>query len=60
MRIGMIGAGFVSQNVAKLAVAQGHEVMLSNSRDPKTLFSVGAILGCRTHRHGRQQLLPAA
>lgn len=48
MRIGMIGAGFVSQNVARLALAKGHEVMISNSRDPKTLFSVGAALGCRT------------
>ncbi|NDW04168.1 NADPH-dependent F420 reductase [Jiella pacifica] len=48
MRIGMIGAGFVSQKVAKLAVAKGHEVMISNSRDPRTLFSVGAILGVKT------------
>ncbi|ORE96912.1 NAD(P)-binding domain-containing protein [Aurantimonas sp. 22II-16-19i] len=48
MRIGMIGAGFVSQNLAALAIARGHEVMLSNSRDPKTLFSAGATLGCRT------------
>ena len=48
MRIGMIGAGFVSQNVAKLAIARGHEVMVSNSREPKTLFSVGAALGSRT------------
>ena len=47
MRIGMIGAGFVSQNVAKLAIAQGHEVMVSNSRGPETLFSVGATLGCK-------------
>ena len=48
MRIGMIGAGFVSQNVAKLAIARGHEVMVSNSRSPRTLFSVGQALGCRT------------
>ncbi|MCE7027264.1 NADPH-dependent F420 reductase [Jiella avicenniae] len=48
MRIGMIGAGFVSQNVAKLAIDRGHEVMMSNSRGPETLFSVAAALGCRT------------
>lgn len=48
MRIGMIGAGFVAQNVAKLAMAAGHEVMVSNSRGPETLFSVGAALGCQT------------
>ncbi|WP_417309776.1 NADPH-dependent F420 reductase [Devosia sp.] len=47
MRIGIIGAGFVGQNVAKLAIAQGHEVMLSNSRSPKTLFSVAAALGSK-------------
>ena len=33
MRIGMIGAGFVSQNVAKLAVAQGHDHGLGDHDD---------------------------
>lgn len=47
MRIGMIGAGFVSQNVAKLAIAEGHEVMVSNSRGAETLFSVAMALGCQ-------------
>ncbi|MCB8839510.1 NADPH-dependent F420 reductase [Aurantimonas sp. VKM B-3413] len=48
MKIAMIGAGFVSQAVARLAIAHGHEVMVSNSREPKTLFSLGYGLGCRT------------
>lgn len=39
MKIGIIGAGFVGRAVAKVAVALGHQVMISNSRGPQTLFS---------------------
>ena len=39
MKIGSIGAGFIGRAVAKLAVAHGHQVMLSNSRNPRTLTS---------------------
>ncbi len=46
MKIGIIGAGFVGQAIAKLAAANGHEVMISNSRGPDTLFSVRGALGC--------------
>ncbi|MEX6508903.1 NADPH-dependent F420 reductase [Jiella sp. M17.18] len=46
MKIGMIGAGFVSQGVAQLAIGKGHTVMLSNSRGPETLFSAAKALGC--------------
>jgi predicted dinucleotide-binding enzyme len=50
MKIGMIGAGFVARAVAQLAATSGHQVMLSNSRGPKTLSSVaagirGALIG---------------
>lgn len=45
MKIGMIGAGFVGRAVGKLAVQAGHEVMLSNSRGPQTLFSTGYGVG---------------
>lgn len=38
MKIGIIGAGFVGRSIAKLALAAGHDVMLSNSRGPR-LFS---------------------
>jgi len=37
MRIGIIGAGFSGRAPARLAVQHGHEVMLSNGRDPATL-----------------------
>ncbi len=40
MKIGIIGAGFMGRNIAHLALAAGHEVMLSNARGPKSLSSV--------------------
>ena len=46
MKIGIIGAGFVGRAVAKLAIKAGHQVMLSNSRGPQTLFSLRPMLGC--------------
>ncbi|WP_242140461.1 NAD(P)-binding domain-containing protein [Sphingomonas sp. TREG-RG-20F-R18-01] len=39
MKIGSVGAGFIGRAVAKLAVEHGHQVMLSNSRGPRTLTS---------------------
>jgi hypothetical protein len=49
MKIGMIGAGFIARAVAQQVLAAGHEVMLSNSRGPKTLTSVAAgIRGTQT------------
>jgi predicted dinucleotide-binding enzyme len=47
MKIGIIGAGYIGRAVARLAVAHGHEVMVSNSRDPKTLGSTAASVKCR-------------
>ncbi|WP_115720246.1 NADPH-dependent F420 reductase [Gallaecimonas mangrovi] len=43
MKLGIIGAGFIGQNVAKLALAAGHQVMVANSRGPQTLFSFKAM-----------------
>ena len=47
MKIGIIGAGFIGRAVARLAVARGHAVMLSNSRGPKTLTSTIISVGCQ-------------
>ena len=47
MRIGIIGAGFIGRAVARLAVKHGHEVMISNSRHPKTLGSAMISLRCQ-------------
>ncbi|MDR6449133.1 putative dinucleotide-binding enzyme [Paraburkholderia terricola] len=46
MKIGFLGAGFMSRALATLAQQNGHEVMLSNSRDPRTLISTAAATGC--------------
>jgi len=43
--IGLIGSGHIGSAVARLAVAQGHEVVLSNSRGPETLADLVAELG---------------
>lgn len=48
MRIGIVGAGFIGRAVAQIALAAGHEVLLSNSRGPQTMSSVLAgITGCQ-------------
>ncbi len=47
MRIGIIGAGFIGRAVAGAAVKAGHEVMVSNSRSPGTLFSLTGTIGCK-------------
>lgn len=46
MNIGIIGAGFIGRGVAELAVKAGYKVMLSNSRDPDTIFSTLYALKC--------------
>ncbi len=47
MKIGIIGAGYVGRALAAMAVKQGHDAMISNSRGPHTLFSDAAVLGCK-------------
>lgn len=46
MKIGILGAGFIGRAMAALAKQSGHDVMISNSRDPSTLMSTAAALGC--------------
>jgi predicted dinucleotide-binding enzyme len=43
--VGIIGAGQIGSQVARLAVANGHHVVISNSRGPGTLASLVAELG---------------
>ncbi|MEU0913934.1 NADPH-dependent F420 reductase [Streptomyces althioticus] len=45
MRIGMLGAGTVAQALARHALRQGHEVVLSNSRGPASLTPLVRELG---------------
>jgi predicted dinucleotide-binding enzyme len=43
--IGFIGAGHIGSQLARLAVANGYAVVLSNSRGPETLSGLVAELG---------------
>jgi hypothetical protein len=43
--IGFIGAGHIGSQLARLAVARGYSVVLSNSRGPETLSALVAELG---------------
>ena len=45
--IGLIGAGHIGSQVARLAVANGHDVVISNSRGPDTLRELVQELGPR-------------
>jgi predicted dinucleotide-binding enzyme len=45
--IGLIGSGNIGSTVARLAVAAGHDVVLSNSRGPETLQELVDELGPR-------------
>jgi 8-hydroxy-5-deazaflavin:NADPH oxidoreductase len=47
MRIGVIGAGRIGGNAARLFAAAGHEVMLSFSRDPGRLRADAEAIGER-------------
>ncbi|HTL42810.1 MAG TPA: NADPH-dependent F420 reductase [Vicinamibacterales bacterium] len=43
--IGLIGAGHIGSQVARLAVAHGYDVVISNSRGPETLAPLVSELG---------------
>ena len=43
--IGLIGAGHIGSQVARLAIAHGYNVVISNSRGPETLSELVAELG---------------
>ena len=45
--IGLIGAGRIGGQVARLAIANGYDVVISNSRGPETLAELVAELGPR-------------
>jgi predicted dinucleotide-binding enzyme len=47
MRIGVIGAGRIGGNAARLFARAGHEVLVSFSRDPRKLEALAAEIGGR-------------
>src|ERR1035437_6069771 len=42
--IGLIGAGHIGSQIARLAIASGYNVVISNSRGAETLSGLGAEL----------------
>jgi predicted dinucleotide-binding enzyme len=47
MKIGFIGSGHIGGTLARLFARRGHEVAVSNSRDPETLRDLADELGDR-------------
>jgi 8-hydroxy-5-deazaflavin:NADPH oxidoreductase len=47
--IGIIGAGHIGSQIARLAVENGYNVMISNSRGPETLSALVAELAPKAH-----------
>ena len=43
--LGILGSGLIGATFARLAVLAGHDVVLSNSRSPETLWPLTAALG---------------
>ncbi len=57
--IGFIGSGMIGGTVARLSVAAGHDVVLSNSRGPETLKDLVEELGPRASAATGQQAATA-
>ena len=53
--IGLVGSGNIGSTVARLAIAAGYDVVLSNSRGPETLTDLVAELGSRASAGTAQQ-----
>ncbi|WP_280428495.1 NAD(P)-binding domain-containing protein, partial [Nocardia brasiliensis] len=51
--LGLIGSGNIGATVARLAIAAGLDVVLSNSRGPETLTDLVAELGPRARAANR-------
>ena len=58
--IGFIGSGRIGGALAQLAVAAGHDVVLSNSRGPQSLREIVARLGSRAHAASATEATAAA
>ena len=58
--IGFIGSGLIGSTLAKLSVAAGHQVVLSNSRGPETLADLISQLGPNARAATAQEAAEAA
>jgi predicted dinucleotide-binding enzyme len=59
MTVGFIGSGRIGSTVARLALNAGHDVVLSNSRDPDTLHDLVSELGPRARAATSQEAAEA-
>ena len=57
--VGFIGSGSIGSTIARLAVATGHQVVLSNSRGPETLTDTDTELGPRASAATREEAAAA-
>jgi predicted dinucleotide-binding enzyme len=57
---GIIGAGNIGSQVARLAIAQGYDVVIANSRGPETLADLVAELGPRARAATAKEAAEAA
>jgi len=53
--IGLIGSGHIGTAIARQAIAQGHDVVLSNSRGPETLLDLVTELGAHARAATAQE-----
>ena len=58
--LGIIGAGHIGSQVARAAIANGYDVVISNSRGPETLADLVAELGSNARAGTPQQAAEAA
>ncbi|MFJ6429780.1 NADPH-dependent F420 reductase [Microbacterium maritypicum] len=58
--LGIIGAGHIGSQVARVAVANGYDVVIANSRGPETLADLVAELGPRARAATAQDAAAAA
>jgi predicted dinucleotide-binding enzyme len=58
--IGIIGAGHIGSQVARVAIAQGDDVVIANSRGPETLADLVAELGPRARAATAEEAAAAA
>ncbi|MCU1550633.1 MAG: oxidoreductase [Glaciihabitans sp.] len=58
--LGIIGAGHIGSQVARASIAQGYDVVISNSRGPETLTDLVAELGPKARAGTPQQAATAA
>ncbi|ACZ23518.1 predicted dinucleotide-binding enzyme [Sanguibacter keddieii DSM 10542] len=57
--IGLVGSGHIGSQLARLAVAHGYDVVVSNSRGPETLADLVAELGPRARAGTAQEAAEA-